>query len=115
MSWRYVDLCKKYLREGEKLLNKGDYVQASEKFWGAVIEVIKAIAEKRGWDHHRHRDLAVAVDKLFLETKDRELLRLFGSAESLHANFYENFASPETVKAYVEDTKGLIEKLEKLI
>lgn len=28
-----LKLCEKYLREGDELLVKKDYVQASEKFW----------------------------------------------------------------------------------
>jgi len=30
----HLKLCEKYLKEGEELLAKKDYVQASEKFWG---------------------------------------------------------------------------------
>ena len=40
----YLDLNHKYLDEAESLIQKGDYVQASEKFWGAAAEMVKAVA-----------------------------------------------------------------------
>ena len=36
---------------------KGDFVQASEKGWGATAQIVKAIAQERGWSHNSHRDL----------------------------------------------------------
>ena len=44
----YVGLNNKYLREADTLVRQGDYVQASEKFWGAAAEMVKAVAVKRG-------------------------------------------------------------------
>ena len=37
----------KYLEDADRLLEAGDYVQASEKYWGAMAEIVKAIAEGR--------------------------------------------------------------------
>jgi len=34
----YLKLNDKYPREGGALLERGDYVQASENFWGAAAE-----------------------------------------------------------------------------
>jgi hypothetical protein len=33
----HLNLAEKYLREAEDLLAKGDYVEASEKGWSAVV------------------------------------------------------------------------------
>jgi hypothetical protein len=44
----YERLNGKYLKEGQQLMGKGDYAQASEKFWGAAAEIIKAVGAKRG-------------------------------------------------------------------
>ena len=38
-------------------LAQGDLQQASEKGWGAAAQMMKAVAETRGWDHSRHRHL----------------------------------------------------------
>jgi len=112
---RYLKLGKKYLSEGLELLSKGDLAQASEKLWGAAAEAVKAVADSRGWEHFTHRSLAEAVSRLYEETGDPEIPRLYASAESLHANFYEGFASPGLVKLYAEDAEALIEKLRQML
>ncbi|MGC9052235.1 PaREP1 family protein, partial [Pyrobaculum sp.] len=87
----YLKLHEKYLREAEELYQRGDLVQAGEKYWGAVAALLNAIAEKRGWEHHSHRDYAVAVERLYEETGDERLVADFHMAEALHANFYHSF------------------------
>jgi hypothetical protein len=42
----YLRLNDKYLKEAEALLEEGDYVQASEKFWGVAAGIVKAVAAK---------------------------------------------------------------------
>jgi len=112
---KYVRLGERYLSEGLVLLAKGDLAQASEKVWGAVAEAVKAVAESRGWEHFKHRDLAEAISRLYEETGDPEIPRLYASAESLHANFYEGFASPGLVRLYAKDAEELIEKLKGML
>ncbi len=50
-------LAEKFLREAEELLAKGDYVQASEKAWGAAAQIVKAVAAKKGKELRSHGDL----------------------------------------------------------
>ena len=104
----------KYLEDADKLLAEGDFVQASEKYWGAVAEMVKAIAEQRGWRHFSHRELREAVSRLRRETGDDDLLRLFGLAEALHPNFDENWMQPEDVQIHAEDAHKFVEKLRPL-
>lgn len=110
----YLELYEKYLRDAEELAMKRDLVQASEKYWGAVAEIIKEIASRRDWPHYRHRDLFLAADQLFRETGDKTILQGFQAAESLHANFYENFMSPEAFDVSAVNVKLLIGKLKSL-
>jgi hypothetical protein len=114
MAERYMALNGKYLEDADKLLAEGDYVQASEKYWGAVAEMVKAIAEQRGWRHHSHRELREAVSRLADEMSDREVRRLFSIAESLHANFYEDWMQPEDVRTHADDAHAFVEKLRPL-
>ncbi len=111
----YLGLNRKHLSEGEALLAKGDYIQASEKFWGATAEMIKTVAASRGLELRTHGDLWVFVTKLRDELKDPEVTRLFGLANTLHQNFYEASMTPEAVKDHIEAVKQLIHKLENLI
>ena len=111
----HLKLCEKYLQEAEELLNKGDYVQASEKAWRAAAQMVKADAAKRGVELKSHGDLWKFVTKLIEEINDIELRRLWYVANGLHINFYEAWVTPEMVKGGVEDVKQFTEKLKKLI
>jgi hypothetical protein len=44
----HLRLCEKFLSEAEEFLRRGDYVQASEKDWGAATQIVKALAAKEG-------------------------------------------------------------------
>ncbi len=92
-------------------MDRGDYPQASEKLWGAAAQAIKAVAAARDWRHSVHRDLRRNVERLYQETGDAELPRLFTVAESLHANFYVDFMSGEVVRLHAGDIQRFIEKL----
>ena len=108
----YRKLNHKYLRDAEALIEKGDFVQASEKFWGAAAAMVKAIAAARGVNIRSHEGIYKFVDGLSGELDDPELLRLFGLASALHQNFYESWLSPKMVMNYGEAVKQLVEKLE---
>jgi len=107
----YLKLNGKYLEEAQALLSKGDYVQASEKFWGAAAEIVKAVAANRGMKLKSHGELHGFVTRLKKELGAPELTRLFGTAATLHQNFYENWLPPETVIDYGEAVKELVDKL----
>lgn len=106
---------RKYLTEGEALLAKGDSTQASEKFWGAAAEMVKAVAANRGLELRTHADLWAFVTKLRDELNEPEITRLFGLAGMLHQNFYEASMTLEAVKDHAEALKKFISNLENLI
>jgi len=111
----YLDLNRKYLKEAEGFLAKGDSSQASEKLWGASAESVKAIAAYRDLDLKTHSDLWNFTTKLSSELGDPEILSLFATANYLHQNFYENVMTLEGVRASAEAVKRFIEKVEKLL
>jgi len=111
----YSNLMTKYLKDAEEFLAKGDYVQASEKLWGAAAEVVKVVAAKRGVELRTHGDLWEFVTRLRTELKDPEFSRLFLQANYLHQNFYEGILPPEAVIDGAEAVKEFIDKLEKLV
>lgn len=111
----HLKLCEKYLREGEELLRKKDYVQASEKFWGSASQIVKALAAERSLELRSHRELHAFVAVLERESGDPEVRRLWQSAASLHQNFYENWLPPEMVEGNADDVKRLIKKLRELL
>jgi len=107
----YLTMNHKYLRAADALLEKGDYAQASEKFWGAAAAIVKSVAAKKGVRIRSHGELYKFVAKLKDELNEPELLRLFAAAASLHQNFYENWLPPEVVIDCGEAVKQLVSKL----
>ncbi len=107
----YLGLNDKYLHEAATLLAEGDYVQASEKFWGAAAEIIKAVAAERDIELRSHGEIHRFVTRLAKELNEPQLLRLFGLAAALHQNFYENWLTAEMVVEYGESVRELIGKL----
>ena len=111
----HLKLCQKYMREAEDFLAKKDYVQASEKAWGAASQIVKAVAIKRGIELKSHRELWKFTTNLNKEYPDRNLLSMFHVANSLHINFYKDWLTSEAVINGIETIKIFIEKLRSLI
>ena len=51
----YDQASQRFLAQARAKFSNGDLQQASENGWGAVAQMLKAIAEQRGWEHNRHR------------------------------------------------------------
>ena len=107
----YLKLNNKYLKEADALISKRDYVQASEKFWGAAAEVVKAVAANRGIELKSHGELFNFVSQLKSELGEPELPRLFSLASTLHQNFYEDWLPSATVKDHGEAVKQFVARL----
>ena len=111
----YQDASRALLAQGFIELGQGDLRQASEKGWGAAAQMLKSIAEQRGWDHNGHRLIRRVASRLAYETGDNEIRRLYRVADSLHINFYEDLDTTADVESGLEDVGRLLDKLEPLI
>ena len=96
-------------------LGRDDLCQASEKGWGAAAEMVKAVADERGWAHNGHRTLFNVVGSLVAETGDPEIRRQFVMAGQLHTNFYEGWLSRATVEDVLSQVSSFVERMESLI
>jgi HEPN domain-containing protein len=105
---QYAQAGERFLAQAKQELSAGDLAQASEKGWGATAHIIKAIAERRGWEHNRHRHLHQIVSRLRTETGDREIRRLFDSASAMYENFYENDMPADEVAERLDDVETLL-------
>ena len=103
------------LAQARAELAQGDTRQASEKGWGATAQMVKAIADQRGWDHKTHRHIWQAVGVLADERKDPTISRLFRSANHLHSNFYEDIDDSNNVADALNDVERLLGLLEPLL
>jgi len=111
----HLKLSEKYMRDAEDLLSKGDYVQASGRAWGAVAQMVKALAAERGVGLRSHGELHREVVRIAEEAGDDEIRLLWQSAVSLHQNSYENWLPPEMVERNIEDVRKFLEKSRRLL
>ena len=103
------------LAQARAELAAGDARQASEKGWGAAAQLVKAIAEQRGWQHGDHRQLFAAVRQVRNETANEDIRSLFNTASALHTNFYEDWKDSQTVAEDLDDVEQLLNLLEPLL
>ena len=111
----YQEASREYRQHADEALKDGDFGQASEKLGGAAAELVKAVAESRGWEHNGHSQLFGAVRCLAEETGDQELSDLFRSAGFLHTNFYEPWLPGEDVERAAGEVHRLLQKVEGLL
>ena len=100
-----------FLEQARRELADGALPQASEKGWGAVVQILKAIAKQRGWEHHRPRHYYSALSRLRSETGDGDLLTLFGAASLLRENVYEHQMTPRDVADSLDHVEAPLDKL----
>ena len=113
---------EKYREDGRRLLDQarreletGDVRQASEKGWGAAAQIVKAVAEKRGWRHRGHAQLFEAVAVIASEADDADIDRLFELASGLYTNFYEDWYGTGRVQRGLHDVESFLGKIEPLL
>ena len=104
-----------FLSQAFEELDRGDLPQASEKGWGAAAQIVKAIAQERGWRHYSHLDLQRVVGRLYRENNDFALKGLFHSANWLHINFYENRYSSAVVGDRLRRVERFVVRAEELL
>jgi hypothetical protein len=100
------------MEKARETLQEDDLVQASEKLWDAAAQMVKGVAERRGWPHSSHRELFRVVRLIARETGDIQVLDLFQIANSLHTNFYENWMTREFVENSIGRMQEFISRLE---
>ncbi len=113
-SQHYVRLrraSERFLAQARQELSAGDLAQASEKGWVATAQMLKAIAEQRGWEHNRHRHYHRIISRLRAETGDGDIRRLFDTASALYENFYENDTPADEVGERLVEVEALLDKL----
>ena len=112
---QYQQATERFLAQARRELADGDLAQASEKGWGATAQILKAVAEQRGWEHDRHRHYLQITSRLRSETGDGDIRRLFNTASALHENFYENVLPPDEIAENLDDVQALLSKLKPLL
>ena len=88
-----------FLRQSDEEFASGDHLQASEKLYGAAVQVVTAIAQQRNWRHESHRSMKNAVYRLAREYNDNSIVGEFSIAERFHWHFYHDSLEPYEIEA----------------
>ena len=107
----HTETATELLARAHACLADGDLLQASKKGWETAAQMVRAVAEARGWDHGGQRELHQTIRWLVEETRQGELRTYFNAANTLRANFYDDFLEAEDVRAYLERVERLVELL----
>ena len=113
-SNKYAELSRWCIGHADNYLRNRNNIQASEKGWGAAAQALKAIAEERGWNHGSHTLIVDVIQQVADEEVRPDLVAMFGLAQALHTNFYEDWLSSDTVSIYLDDVKKLLPELERI-
>jgi hypothetical protein len=107
-------MAREYWAKAPQYLADGDLKQASEKGWGTVAQLTKAVATLRGWDHFDHVAIREAVQALAAERSEHSeqserIRRGLNAAESLHGNFYEGHLTAEHTQFNLSELVPLLD------
>lgn len=107
-SWHFLSLV-----DGE--VANGELEEAGNKLWGAAAHAIKAVAERRGWQHGSHAMLEETVLRLIDdEGAPPRLLNYYRSANWFHTRFYSGPPHPEQIRDGQREVAEFIGMLESL-
>ena len=101
-----------FLSQAFEELAERDLTTASEKGWKAAAQMLRAVAEDRGWPNSTDRELYAVVSKLRLETRNPELTSLFGAATSLKSNANQSWLAIQDVEDHLRRVGKFISRLE---
>ena len=107
----YREQSRIFLNQAYEELAKGDLPQASEKGWGAAAQILKAVAQKRGWSHDNDKDLYAVISELRLEWVEPELTTLFSSASALRVNVDEGWLVSQDVEDHIRRVNAFLERI----
>ncbi|BDC17260.1 PaREP1 family protein [Acidianus sp. HS-5] len=109
----YEEKAKDLLSEAKKYLEERDFIQASEKAWGACASIVKAYAEKNGLEHYRHRELEEIMSGIISQMNgDKELISEWSTCLRFHSNFYDNFMTEKNLYSSLELVENFIKNME---
>jgi hypothetical protein len=107
-SWHFLALV-------DDEVERGELEEASNKLWGAAAHAIKAVAERRGWPHGAHGDLAEAVMRLVDDEGAPSILyTYYTSANWFHSRFYGGPPGESVIRNGKRDMTDFIRLLERL-
>ncbi len=110
-------LARRFIIDARQELATGNRLQAGEKAWGAVAQMFKLAAERRGWQHMSHPHIVNIGRHLRAEYEEDYASQTLADAiydayDKGHRNFYENWTSLDEVERVVEGIEEFLPTLD---
>jgi hypothetical protein len=119
-----LDLAKKYFTECEDYIRKGDPIQASEKAYKVVEELVKALAEKFNLEEYKkaliegkwYTNWLVSASSKLSKSLGNWVINGWDAGYTLHVwGFHESKLSIDDVIPRVNEVKKMLEESEKIL
>ncbi len=111
-------MSRRFIIQARQEIEDGNRLQAGEKAWGAVVQLLKMVGEQRDWNHGSNRQIESIGRQIRAEYPDLDSQDLGHALNDAyhkgHENFYENRRNEATVRAVVEDVAETLPSLERM-
>ena len=111
-----VQISRRLIQQAPYELDRGDRLQATEKIWGALAQMLKAHGQQRGWMNlGSHRTVGHIARQLSAEYDSRSIIDAYVAADNGHRNFYDNEMSPTEITEIIATVAGVLPDLERAL
>ena len=111
-----VQISRRLILQAPGELERGDRLQATEKAWGALAQMLKAHGQRRGWMNlGGHRTVGHIARQLHLEYDEIDVVSAYLAADNGHRNFYDNEMSPPEIEGIIEVVASVLPELERAL
>lgn len=111
-----VQISRRLIQQARDELDRGDRLQATEKVWGALAQMLKAHGQQRGWlNLGSHRTVGRIAQQLGAEYHVMAVLNAYIAADNGHRNFYDNEMSPPEIDGIIAVVASVLPDLERAL
>ena len=111
-----VQISRRLIQQSREEIDRGDRLQATEKVWGALAQMLRAHGQQRGWFNlGGHRTVGHIARQLSDEYDDRRIITAYVAADNGHRNFYDNEMSPPEIEGIITVVTGVLPELERAL
>ena len=111
-----VQISRRLIQQARDELQRRDRLQATEKVWGALAQMLKAHGQQRGWlNMGSHRTVGRIAQQLAAEYDDGRILNAYIAADNGHRNFYDNEMSLPEIEGIITVVAGVLPELEQAL
>ena len=108
-----VQISRRLIQQAREELERGDRLQATEKVWGALAQILKAHGQQRGWlNLGSHRTVSHIAPHLDAEYPEIPVSSAYVAADNGHRNFYDNEMSPPEIGDIITVVARVLPELE---